>query len=100
MNILNPRTAQARARRAALIGRAGGRCQRCGNRVNLEFDCIAPRGHWHHVTGSLQRIAFYEAEFETGNLQLLCSGCHRQKTREDIWKLRMKKQPSSFDPMI
>jgi 5-methylcytosine-specific restriction endonuclease McrA len=84
MNILSPRAAQTRARREALKLRLGNRCQSCGNRASLEFDCVKPRGHWHHVAGSMQRIAFYEQEAEAGNLMLLCSHCHREKTRQDI----------------
>jgi 5-methylcytosine-specific restriction endonuclease McrA len=77
------RTLQYRARRAALILQLGGKCELCRNTVNLEFDCRTPRGHRHHLIGSLARIRFYELEASAGNLQLLCTTCHRVKTKND-----------------
>jgi 5-methylcytosine-specific restriction endonuclease McrA len=61
----------------------GGKCVLCSNTINLEFDCRRPRGHGHHLLGSLDRIRFYELEAATGNLQLLCSTCHQKKTKAD-----------------
>jgi hypothetical protein len=80
---LSPRTARLQARRAVLRMRLGGKCVQCPNVVGLEFDCVEPRGHWHHVTGSSQRQSFYEAEAEAGNLQLLCRHHHQEKTNAE-----------------
>jgi hypothetical protein len=82
--ILSPRTARLRARRNFLRQQLGDKCSQCPNVVDLEFDCIEPRGHWHHVTGSSQRQSFYEAEFDAGNLQLLCKFHHKLKTNLEV----------------
>ena len=89
---MNPsaRTLQYRARRAALILRLGGKCAMCSNTVNLEFDCRKPRGHRHHLIGSLARMRFYEIEALWGNLQLLCTRCHREKTKNERRKYGTK----------
>jgi len=79
----SPRTKQARARRDALRMQLGGKCVLCSNTINLEFDCRRPKGHGHHLLGSLDRIRFYEQEAAWGNLQLLCSTCHRKKPKAD-----------------
>ena len=94
MNKLAPRTALYRARRDALRARAGGHCARCANSVDLQFDCIKPRGAWHHLIGSLQRISFYEQEFEAGNLQLLCARHHTEKSIDDV---RRRRYPWTYE---
>ena len=88
---LSPRTARLRARRQCLRDALGAKCAQCENTVNLEFDCIVPRGHWHHVTGSSQRQSFYESEADAGNLQLLCQVHHQEKTNAEA-KLRRRKK--------
>jgi hypothetical protein len=80
---LSPRTARLQARRAVLRLQLGGKCVQCQNVIGLEFDCVTPRGHWHHVTGSSQRQSFYEAEAAAGNLQLLCRKHHQEKTNAE-----------------
>jgi hypothetical protein len=95
---LSPRTARLRARRAFLRLQLGSKCAKCPNVVDLEFDCIEPRGHWHHVTGSSQRQSFYEAEFDAGNLQLLCKFHHKLKTNLEV-RQRRSRSPRGSSPL-
>ena len=83
MPMPSARTLCYRARKAELVGLLGGKCRVCPNTVELEFDCIKPMGHAHHVTGSMGRIAFYELMHEHGNVQLLCRRHHREKTADE-----------------
>jgi len=55
----------------------------CGHAGPYHLDCKEPRGAWHHITGSYQRIKFYEREARDGNLQVLCIPCHNNKCREE-----------------
>lgn len=59
----------------------GGVCLVCRVPDDLQFDCIAPRGHAHHLMSHPERIRFYWREFLAGNLQLLCRRCHLRKTQ-------------------
>lgn len=81
--MVSARTIQVRARVAALRGLLGSKCCDCGNRYDLEFDCIKPQGDEHHKAGSMKRIQFYELQNERGNLALRCKFCHRVKTNRD-----------------
>ena len=67
-------TAQARqvapALRQQIIARDGGRCVRCG----------APGTDIHHIDGDSN---------DSGNLQLLCSECHRQETLSHLQPVSM-----------
>ena len=80
MNILSARTAQYRARKAALTSKLGGRCVLCGNTAFLQFDVIKARTVDHHGLGSLERIRIYELLAEQGRVQLLCPNCHVKKS--------------------
>lgn len=79
----SPLTIQCQQLRAGLIGRliAGGKT--CGHSGPYQLDCIEPRGAWHHITGSYQRIRFYIAEANRDNLQVLCVPCHQAKSRRE-----------------
>lgn len=57
----------------ALRKQLGGQCAICGKTHNLEFDCIAPQGHFHHKIEWSWRISFYRNQAHAGNLQLLCA---------------------------
>ena len=74
---LKSRRAKAARRELTLL--LGGRCSRCGCTESLEFDCIVPVGSAHHFMPWPQRIRFYWQQHLNGNLQLLCSVCHRQQ---------------------
>jgi len=71
-------------KRDGLLASLGGRCAHCGSLDELEFDCIEPQGHLHHVSGSGMRLLFYEKQAELENLQILCKTCHRRKTALDV----------------
>lgn len=76
--------AWARRKTAELRRQLGGVCARCGKRRrNLEFDCIIPQGHKHHRMEFSWRMSFYNAQFQAGNLQLLCDPCHNRKSALD-----------------
>ena|SRR5438552_1668934 len=62
------------------------KCRKCGAENNLEFDCIVPRGHQHHMLAIPSRATFYRREMEAGNLQLLCEKCHNKKSAADLAK--------------
>jgi 5-methylcytosine-specific restriction endonuclease McrA len=96
---LSARTARIKARRAFLLLQMGGKCAHCPNTIGLQFDCKIPRGHWHHVTGSSQRQSFYEAEFQAGNLQLLCAFHHKLKTNLEA-RQRRSRSPHGSSPML
>jgi 5-methylcytosine-specific restriction endonuclease McrA len=66
----------------------GGRCSQCSSTGPLEFDCIFPRGAYHHMLPWPARIRFYWQEHLVGNLQLLCRACHTRKTAADNSKVR------------
>jgi 5-methylcytosine-specific restriction endonuclease McrA len=71
--------AWARTAKTHMRAQLGGVCAACGTVENLEFDCIAARGHRHHGMSSDQRACFYRAQFRLGNLQLLCTSCNARK---------------------
>jgi len=73
----------ARRARKALRALLGGRCALCGSRRKLEFDCISARGHRHHRIEVSARTSFYRLQHSEGNLQLLCSACHGDKSAAD-----------------
>jgi hypothetical protein len=80
---IHPLTRKCRAWRAALIQRLITEGQTCGHPAPWQLDCKQPTGHWHHITGSYQRIKFYEQQARVGNLQVLCIPCHQAKSRAD-----------------
>jgi len=70
----------ARAARQNIIKALGGECEKCGTIHNLTLDCIKPRGAAHHKLDTSQRMAFYRAQHEKQNLQLLCRKCNSAKS--------------------
>lgn len=74
--------------RRAIVQQLGGACSWCGSRRKLEFDCIRPRGHFHHRMEWSWRLSFYRRELAAGNLQLLCRRCHGEKTAVDTLATR------------
>jgi hypothetical protein len=63
-------------RRAVLIGKLGGKCQKCGSTETLEPD--HPNGKtWESRKLSPQmRQKQHEKDFENGELSLLCRSCN------------------------
>lgn len=71
--------AWARSQRDRIVLALGGKCKACGSKVDLEFDCLEPKGQHHHGIGFVHRMCFYRKEMRHGNLQLLCSPCNSMK---------------------
>jgi 5-methylcytosine-specific restriction endonuclease McrA len=63
-----------------MVASLGGQCARCGTDEDLELDCIEPQGSAHHRLDTSSLVCFYTRQARRGNLQLLCSACHRQKS--------------------
>lgn len=58
----------------------GNKCIKCKITDDLEFDVIVPHGNnKHHKLEWSQRLTFYRREYESNNLQLLCSECNGRK---------------------
>jgi hypothetical protein len=83
MSRIHPLTRKTRAWRLAIITKLQEQGKWCGHGGPYQLDCIEARGHWHHITGSYQRVKFYEREARAGNLQVLCVECHQAKSRAD-----------------
>jgi len=73
--------------RASMTLALGGCCVMCQARDDLTFDCISPMGNDHHGGSAPQRISFYRAQMQCGNVQLLCARCNSLKSDlpADIW---------------
>lgn len=67
----------------ALIDCLKGKCARCPETTDLQFDCIKPTGPAHHKMFSDARLKFYQFQLDRGNLQLLCGKCHTAKTTQE-----------------
>lgn len=69
-------------RRARAVESLGGKCARCDEVDDLQFDHIDPRTK----TMTIARAASRSEEFfwaEVAKCQLLCFPCHLEKTAED-----------------
>jgi hypothetical protein len=60
----------------------GKRCVHCGATDGLTFDCIKPKGQFHHKMSSARRISFYFLQARQGNLQVLCFDCNVVKSNK------------------
>lgn len=70
------------ARRAEAIEHLGGKCARCGTTDQLEVDHINPADKTHNIA----KVWSYSKEkfwAEIAKCQVLCTECHKNKTRED-----------------
>src|SRR5690606_16795339 len=70
------RVADYNARRKALIEAMGGKCVKCGTTTRLEFNHTSPRTWEARKVGRWERIAKYEAEWDAGEINLLCRKCN------------------------
>lgn len=71
--------------RAIIFFALGRFCNYCGSRKDLEFDIIVPQGDpsGHHSRMSqTSRAAFYKRNFNSGNVQILCTKCNSGKNDE------------------
>lgn len=72
-----------RNRRKQLIEMLGGKCVRCGSTDNLEFDHIIPATKSFTISSAKALDGPWERLLEeAAKCQLLCSECHRRKTKE------------------
>lgn len=74
--------ARWRTRRVALIEMLGGKCVRCESADDLEFDHVAPSSKSFHLA-SRPLTSWPKLVAEANKCQLLCSACHRDKTRAE-----------------
>lgn len=75
----------AHKRRAILIVLLGSKCIDCGEEDKdlLEFDCIIPQGHDHHIMERSHRMSFYRVQIAVDNLVLRCKPCHEAKSKKE-----------------
>ena|ERR1035441_2283542 len=66
-----------------LIALLGGKCVRCQKTDSLQFDHIDPKTKVCNISAIMDR-SWDTILQEATKCQLLCEGCHRLKTREDI----------------
>jgi hypothetical protein len=69
-------TSEARTRRRREIyDRAGGRCERCGRRVDFNAEPLAPNSmHWAHKKAKRMGGGFTDDSLK--NAECLCRDCH------------------------
>ena len=82
-------TAWVRKKRKELIRELGFFCQDCGSSELIEIDHITPIKQGDN-RGSFKRIR--EALNNMDNIQLLCSPCHKLKTRRDALKVAVEEK--------
>ena len=74
--------ARRACRRAQLIKLLGGACVRCGTTESLEFDHIVPGSQSFRISGKALDKPWTDLLAEVEKCQLLCSSCHRAKSKE------------------
>jgi len=93
---MSRQTDWAKVEKARMKFILGGKCQICGVKNNLTFDCIKPMGHSHHKAGSVARITFYRSQMRLGNLQLLCHDCNSRKRDLPMARYVTSVRPTDF----
>src|SRR6266699_1400197 len=78
-------------RRAAIIADLGGRCIECGATEHLEIDHIEPSKKRVRLNQRLSGLSAEKLKEEVAKCQLLCTACHKEKTRVEH-RVRMKKR--------
>lgn len=76
-------TARYHRRRAAGIVQLGGRCRRCGSTNDLEFDRVDRDTKSFDMAKILSGGSELKVATELAKCQLLCSDCHRGKSRNE-----------------
>ena len=84
----NPKRRAYERRKKFLLTSLGGKCSRCDETLELQFDCIEPQGPLHHGLSVYDRMIFYTLQHRAGNLQLLCPPCHHIKSAQDKFNRR------------
>lgn len=67
-------------RRNEAIDKLGGKCRLCGGIEDLQFDHIKREDKRFDISKYLLRVSRVKYERELMKCQLLCSGCHVEKT--------------------
>lgn len=70
-------------RRLEYIAQLGGCCVKCGSKDRLEFDHIDPSTKSFGVSDRMAGMAKDRLDAEVAKCQLLCIGCHFEKTLVD-----------------
>ena len=86
----------SRAKRADLMRILKPVCKRCGATACLTFDCIVPKGGYHHKLSSVARMTFYVRQFRAGNLQVLCHDCNSRKRDLPMARYVTSVRPTDF----
>jgi hypothetical protein len=76
--------AWAKRARARLMQQLIERCNQCGARYDLVFDCVKACGDEHHRMESSNRMSFYHRQHAAGNLQVLCRACNTAKSTGEL----------------
>lgn len=61
-------------KREMTIAKLGGKCEKCGSIVNLEFHTIDGTGE--NRSGGWQKLTQVLRDVDRGNIKLLCRPCH------------------------
>ena len=67
-------------RRADLLKQLGGKCAKCGRTKDLQFDHKKSRNWKPETMSKEKRLRSYQTAAKAGKIQLLCAGCHAEKT--------------------
>jgi 5-methylcytosine-specific restriction endonuclease McrA len=69
-------------RKELALNMLGEKCVKCGSKEDLHFDHITPKGKVNEISSMLTN-KFEEFIEEVNKCQLLCYGCHVEKTKEE-----------------
>ncbi len=67
-------------RKELYLAKLGGKCVACGSKESLEFDHIDASTKSFTFTTKIASLSISKLDAEAEKLQLLCSGCHKEKT--------------------
>ena len=79
------RREKCRQKKATLIEHLGGKCVRCGTTESLEFDHIDRTTKEYSIGARLYK-SLDLLYIEAAKCQLLCTECHKVKTKQDRQK--------------
>lgn len=71
-------------RKAAALKQLGGKCAKCPSTEALQFDHIDPAEKGWTITKFLAGASEARLQEELKKCQLLCGGCHQEKTLKDL----------------
>ena len=79
-------------RRAHYISALGGECAKCGSLDPLEFDHIDREDKEYEIGKILATGSKKKVEAEMAKCQLLCTPCHKEKSRLEISAVQTARQ--------